>query len=77
MSVGKFGALFASIPFTIFAAIYCVMFVIVGKYHSRRIEITFLLLQLNSTLNSTTKFSHLCVPSALVGPSFIQFTNMN
>lgn len=29
--VGKFGALFASIPFTIFAAVYCVMFGLVGK----------------------------------------------
>jgi nucleobase transporter 1/2 len=32
MIAGKFGALFASIPFTIFAAIYCVMFGIVGKH---------------------------------------------
>jgi nucleobase transporter 1/2 len=38
-SAGKFGALFASIPFTIFAAIYCVMFGIVGKHHSRQTEI--------------------------------------
>ncbi|VAI31571.1 unnamed protein product [Triticum turgidum subsp. durum] len=29
--LGKFGALFASIPFTIFAAIYCVMFGIIGN----------------------------------------------
>lgn len=29
---GKFGALFASIPFTIFAAIYCVLFGLVGKF---------------------------------------------
>ncbi|MBA0779145.1 hypothetical protein Gotri_003422 [Gossypium trilobum] len=28
--LGKFGALFASIPFTIFAAVYCVLFGIVG-----------------------------------------------
>lgn len=28
---GKFGALFASIPFTIFAAVYCVLFGLVGK----------------------------------------------
>lgn len=27
---GKFGALFASIPFTIFAAVYCVLFGLVG-----------------------------------------------
>ncbi|XP_066317470.1 calcium/calmodulin-dependent serine/threonine-protein kinase 1-like [Miscanthus floridulus] len=32
--LGKFGALFASIPFTIFAAIYCVMFGIVGFLQS-------------------------------------------
>ncbi|KAK1381339.1 hypothetical protein POM88_028083 [Heracleum sosnowskyi] len=30
--LGKFGALFASIPFTIFAAIYCVLFGLVGKF---------------------------------------------
>lgn len=29
---GKFGALFASIPFTIFAAVYCVLFGLVGEY---------------------------------------------
>jgi xanthine/uracil permease len=28
---GKFGALFASIPFTIFAAVYCVLFGLVGR----------------------------------------------
>jgi xanthine/uracil permease len=31
---GKFGALFASIPFTVFAAVYCVLFGLVGVYHS-------------------------------------------
>ena len=31
MISGRFGALFASIPFTMFAAIYCVMFGYVGK----------------------------------------------
>lgn len=31
MLAGKFGALFASIPFTIFAAMYCVFFGLVGK----------------------------------------------
>lgn len=29
---GKFGAFFASIPLPIFAAIYCVLYGIVGKY---------------------------------------------
>lgn len=29
---GKFGALFASIPFSIFAAVYCVLFGIVGMF---------------------------------------------
>jgi hypothetical protein len=28
---GKFGALFASIPFPIFAAVYCVLFGLVGE----------------------------------------------
>jgi len=30
LAAGKFGALFASIPFTIFAAVYCVLFGLVG-----------------------------------------------
>lgn len=30
---GKFGALFASIPFTVFAAAYCVLFGLVGECH--------------------------------------------
>lgn len=34
LSAGKFGALFASIPFTIFAAVYCVLFGLVGQLHS-------------------------------------------
>jgi len=33
LSSGKFGALFASIPFPMFAAVYCVLFGIVGEYH--------------------------------------------
>jgi hypothetical protein len=78
MGVGKFEALFALIPFTIFVVIYyCVMFGIVGKHRNIQTEISSLLLQLNSTLNNTTKFSHLCVPSAVVGLPFMQFTNMN
>ncbi|KEH20678.1 nucleobase-ascorbate transporter-like protein [Medicago truncatula] len=32
--LGKFGALFASIPFPIFAAIYCVLFGLVGKKYN-------------------------------------------
>lgn len=32
--IGKFGALFASIPFPIFAAVYCILFGIVGKFLS-------------------------------------------
>jgi len=32
MSSGKFGAFFASIPFPIFAAMYCVLFGLVGEY---------------------------------------------
>jgi len=30
MFAGKFGAVFASIPFPIFAALYCVLFGLVG-----------------------------------------------
>lgn len=32
MIAGKFGALFASIPFALFAAVYCVLFGYVGTY---------------------------------------------
>lgn len=29
---GKFGAVFASIPFPIFAALYCVLFGLIGEF---------------------------------------------
>lgn len=29
---GKFGAVFASIPFPVFAALYCILFGLVGMY---------------------------------------------
>lgn len=32
LSAGKFGAVFASIPFPIFAALYCVLFGLVGTF---------------------------------------------
>ncbi|KAH9797362.1 nucleobase-ascorbate transporter 2 [Citrus sinensis] len=36
--LGKFGAFFASIPFTIFAAVYCVLFGLVGRFQDLHID---------------------------------------
>jgi len=42
LSSGKFGALFASIPFPMFAAVYCVLFGIVGEYFLNLLSDSFL-----------------------------------
>ncbi|EMS45947.1 Nucleobase-ascorbate transporter 2 [Triticum urartu] len=60
--LGKFGALFASIPFTIFAAVYCVLFGLVGW--------------LPRPICCYEYYVHL-IDDAAVGLSFLQFTNMN
>lgn len=70
--VGKFGALFASIPFTIFAAIYCVMFGLVGSYSGSTLA---LLMSSLFPWHNMIFFS--CGFPASVGLSFLQFTNMN
>lgn len=69
---GKFGAFFASIPLPIFAAIYCILYGIVGKY--------FLISDTcyHFSVLSYLKLTGLSLsPSAATGISFIQFTNNN
>ncbi|KAL4341670.1 hypothetical protein GQ457_08G015480 [Hibiscus cannabinus] len=69
--LGKFGAVFASIPFPIFAALYCVLFGLVGTE------------KLNPKLYFTRVIRSLMEKIAAwliagsVGLSFLQFTNMN
>lgn len=65
---GKFGAVFASIPVPIYAALHCVLFGLVGKTITK----------LNKTISSSQQFIT-CVffLAAAVGLSFLQFTNMN
>lgn len=71
---GKFGAFFASIPFTIFAAVYCVLFGLVGKFQ---------ILFRGASVQALLFFSiytwqlNLFLFQASVGLSFLQFTNMN
>lgn len=66
--VGKFGALFASIPFTIFAAVYCVMFGLVGKqvcfllfFHHHLSSLS--LLAMKSVFSDFPSFSGLILPA--------------
>ena len=40
---GKFGAVFASIPFPIFAALYCVLFGLVGAFDNLDFKFSVLL----------------------------------
>ncbi|KAI5415822.1 N-terminal acetyltransferase [Lathyrus oleraceus] len=76
-TLGKFGAVFASIPFPIFAALYCVLFGLVGM---------FLAFQVNFIANVSlcTDYCKIYITnnvfhcsSGAVGISFLQFTNMN
>jgi xanthine/uracil permease len=58
---GKFGALFASIPFTVFAAVYCVLFGLVGVYHSSIISFSdgiYLLSSLLCSLQAAAVSAH-------------------
>lgn len=68
---GKFGAFFASIPLPVFAAVYCVLYGIVGECSSY-------LLHLNFVNLPSHKF--ICILrfyTAATGISFVQFTNNN
>jgi len=73
---GKFGAFFASIPLPIFAAIYCVLFGLVGEIHKSCHACFFNFIGLLSILICGCA-SDLVRVAAAVGISFIQFTNNN
>ncbi|KAL5997835.1 hypothetical protein ACLOJK_008767 [Asimina triloba] len=66
--LGKFGALFASIPFTIFAAVYCVLFGLVGRHLFLSPAYYAICMGLAGKIQTLM---------AAVGLSFLQFTNMN
>ncbi|CAN1124240.1 Nucleobase-ascorbate transporter 1 [Linum perenne] len=66
-TLGKFGAVFASIPFPIFAAMYCVLFGLVGKSRNHS----------SISNRESTNLDRPRVSAGSVGLSFLQFTNMN
>jgi len=84
---GRFGALFASIPFTLFAAMYCVLFGYVGTYliYLQMSKGIFYVSIVCYCLCYFTRFQlskertnpFVLVLSGAVGLSFMQFTNMN
>ncbi|KAL2930933.1 Nucleobase-ascorbate transporter 2 [Bienertia sinuspersici] len=75
--LGKFGALFASIPFTIFAAMYCVFFGLVGSVGLSFLQFTNMNSMRNLFITGVSMFLGLSIPnyfreytaSALHGPS--------
>ncbi|XP_021724069.1 nucleobase-ascorbate transporter 2 [Chenopodium quinoa] len=75
--LGKFGALFASIPFTIFAAMYCVFFGLVGSVGLSFLQFTNMNSMRNLFIVGVSMFLGLSIPnyfreysaSALHGPS--------
>ncbi|KAL5076225.1 hypothetical protein RYX36_015209 [Vicia faba] len=73
-TLGKFGAVFASIPFPIFAALYCVLFGLVGMFTAFHCHTLSMCHYDFRKIYITDMF--LC-SSGAVGISFLQFTNMN
>ncbi|XP_019168748.1 PREDICTED: nucleobase-ascorbate transporter 2 [Ipomoea nil] len=75
--LGKFGALFASIPFTIFAAVYCVMFGLVASVGLSFLQFTNMNSMRNLFIAGVSLFLGLSIPeyfreytsAALHGPS--------
>ncbi|KAK1301554.1 Nucleobase-ascorbate transporter 2 [Acorus calamus] len=67
--LGKFGALFASIPFTIFAAVYCVLFGLVGAVGLSFLQFTNMNSMRNKFISGVSLFLGLSVPQY-----FQQFT---
>nr|GMD86460.1 nucleobase-ascorbate transporter 2 [Ipomoea batatas]GMD89515.1 nucleobase-ascorbate transporter 2 [Ipomoea batatas] len=75
--LGKFGALFASIPFTIFAAVYCVMFGVVASVGLSFLQFTNMNSMRNLFIAGVSLFLGLSIPeyfreytsAALHGPS--------
>ena len=75
---GKFGAIFASIPLPIFAALYCIFFAYIGKskiaiiHHSKRPIIVIISSTWCCALRPpTSQLAGAC------GLSFLQFCNLN
>ncbi|KAF3778285.1 hypothetical protein EJ110_NYTH43865 [Nymphaea thermarum] len=66
---GKFGALFASIPFTIFAALYCVLFGLVGSVGLSFLQFTNMNSMRNLFIAGVSLFLGLSVPQY-----FFQYT---
>ncbi|CAA7402369.1 unnamed protein product [Spirodela intermedia] len=60
--LGKFGALFASIPFTIFAAVYCVLFGLVGAVGLSFLQFTNMNSMRNLFIAGVSLFLGLSVP---------------
>ncbi|KAK4493319.1 hypothetical protein RD792_017793 [Penstemon davidsonii] len=60
--LGKFGALFASIPFTIFAAIYCVMFGLVASVGLSFLQFTNMNSMRNLFITGVSLFLGLSIP---------------
>ncbi|KAL9255284.1 Nucleobase-ascorbate transporter 1-like protein, partial [Drosera capensis] len=73
--LGKFGAVFASIPFPIFAALYCLLFGIVGMLQFS--PVVHRAFDVPPFLEPTHIDAYACSVAASVGLSFLQFTNMN
>lgn len=74
---GKFGAVFASIPAPIVAALYCLFFAYVGK---QPWQVTWqMLLQLSSwrLTNAYYKYYNMTTWAGAGGLSFLQFCNLN
>ncbi|KAK1326722.1 Nucleobase-ascorbate transporter 2 [Acorus calamus] len=63
--LGKFGALFASIPFTIFAAVYCVLFGLVGAVGLSFLQFTNMNSMRNKFISGVSLFLGLSVPQYL------------
>ncbi|KAL0305612.1 UNVERIFIED_CONTAM: Nucleobase-ascorbate transporter 2 [Sesamum radiatum] len=60
--LGKFGALFASIPFTIFAAVYCVMFGLVASVGLSFLQFTNMNSMRNLFITGVSLFLGLSIP---------------
>ncbi|XP_074308028.1 nucleobase-ascorbate transporter 2 isoform X2 [Silene latifolia] len=61
--LGKFGALFASIPFTIFAAVYCVFFGLVGSVGLSFLQFTNMNSMRNLFITGVAMFLGLSIPN--------------
>ncbi|GAB2279765.1 DUF1279 super [Dionaea muscipula] len=67
--LGKFGALFASIPFPIFAAVYCVLFGLVGSVGLSFLQFTNMNSMRNLFITGVALFFGLSIPDY-----FMQYT---